>query len=413
MPTISTGYHRLLHRIGLFLLIHHCSYSVFTQCPSNQLLPNPSFEEMSCCPDGSDDSQCIVEWDEAVDFTSPDYYHVCGYMGNPGIYEPPPGFPNGQGCMGLSYMPQDQTDMLMTCLSVPLHIDSTYRFSAYCGFNKVMPFDPSQSPVIVTFWGDSSDCSYPAWTSMAGFPPDPWDALGSVTYTFDGDKGWVFGATPCFQPTRGYNQFIIAIDSTSVATAYAQYYFDVVELHTCVDLLAVDIIVGESCGVGANGSVDLTVSDGTPPYTFDWDIDGTGDFDDDEDQEGLAPGNYVVVVMDAVGLERCLNIYVPGTDVIPTAFDPVLPLCQHDPEIILPTTSTNTVPVTGTWTPSDTIFTDEPGWYTVYVSSGYVLLCRLIYSDRHHYQTIDNGRFSRIYRLHWRRLSDRSQWHDL
>ena len=56
-----------------------------------------------------------------------------------------------------------------------------------------------------------------------------------------------------------------------------------------------------SCFGLIDGSVDLTVSGATPPYTFDWDNDGTGDFDDTEDLSSIPAGNYVGVVIDANG----------------------------------------------------------------------------------------------------------------
>ena len=52
-----------------------------------------------------------------------------------------------------------------------------------------------------------------------------------------------------------------------------------------------------------NGQVDLTVNGGNPPYAFDWDYDGVGDFNDLEDQNSLSPGTYSVVVRDASGCE--------------------------------------------------------------------------------------------------------------
>ena len=52
---------------------------------------------------------------------------------------------------------------------------------------------------------------------------------------------------------------------------------------------------------GADGSIDLTPAGGTPAYTFDWDNDGTGDFDDPEDLTGIAGGVYTVVIKDSFG----------------------------------------------------------------------------------------------------------------
>ncbi|MBL4705765.1 MAG: T9SS type A sorting domain-containing protein [Flavobacteriales bacterium] len=54
-------------------------------------------------------------------------------------------------------------------------------------------------------------------------------------------------------------------------------------------------------GTGNNGATDLTASGGTGGYSYDWNNDGTGDFDDSEDLSGLTAGTYIVVVMDANG----------------------------------------------------------------------------------------------------------------
>ncbi len=73
-----------------------------------------------------------------------------------------------------------------------------------------------------------------------------------------------------------------------------------VEMITLVqpDLLILDSEISEN----ANGQlIDLSVSGGTPEYQFDWDNDGTGDFDDPEDLEISESGIYTVVVKDANG----------------------------------------------------------------------------------------------------------------
>jgi Secretion system C-terminal sorting domain/SprB repeat len=56
-----------------------------------------------------------------------------------------------------------------------------------------------------------------------------------------------------------------------------------------------------TCFGDTDGAIDISVSGGSTPYTFDWDNDGTGDFDDTEDLTGLSAGTYTVTVMEAGG----------------------------------------------------------------------------------------------------------------
>lgn len=75
------------------------------------------------------------------------------------------------------------------------------------------------------------------------------------------------------------------------------------------------------CNGVANGEVDLTVSGGTPPYTFLW-----SNFSGNEDLTGLSGGQYVVIITDANGCTRrdsvtinepaAITIAVSDTDVL-------------------------------------------------------------------------------------------------
>ncbi len=56
------------------------------------------------------------------------------------------------------------------------------------------------------------------------------------------------------------------------------------------------------CNGASSGAIDLDVTGGTGPYTYDWDIDGPDTPDDDvQDPTGLAAGTYTVTVTDANG----------------------------------------------------------------------------------------------------------------
>ncbi|MCC6413984.1 MAG: carboxypeptidase regulatory-like domain-containing protein, partial [Saprospiraceae bacterium] len=66
-----------------------------------------------------------------------------------------------------------------------------------------------------------------------------------------------------------------------------------------------------SCNTGANGSINLSVSGGTSPYTYDWSNDGEEDPDNDnQDISGLTAGLYSVTVTDANGCSDILNITI-------------------------------------------------------------------------------------------------------
>lgn len=64
---------------------------------------------------------------------------------------------------------------------------------------------------------------------------------------------------------------------------------------------------------GNNGTIDLTVAGGTGGYTYDWDNDGTGDFDDSEDLSGLTAGTYMVTVMDSNGCTGTTSVTITSS----------------------------------------------------------------------------------------------------
>lgn len=80
------------------------------------------------------------------------------------------------------------------------------------------------------------------------------------------------------------------------------------EIEVISDLATSATTVTES--TGSDGEIDLTVTGGIAPYTFDWDNDGTGDTDDTEDLTGLEGGEYTVIVVDANGCVDTLTITV-------------------------------------------------------------------------------------------------------
>ena len=74
--------------------------------------------------------------------------------------------------------------------------------------------------------------------------------------------------------------------------------------------------------MGNGGMINLSVSGGSPPYTYDWDTDENNDFDDPEDLEGLSAGTYLITVMDNNGCIASSSITLAKETVTGLTIDP-------------------------------------------------------------------------------------------
>ncbi|UKN01989.1 T9SS type A sorting domain-containing protein [Paracrocinitomix mangrovi] len=75
-------------------------------------------------------------------------------------------------------------------------------------------------------------------------------------------------------------------------------------------VINVDNVVDVTCFGDSDGAINVTITGGIAPYTYDWDNDGTGDFDDPEDLSGLTAGTYTLIVVDDLGTSDTLAITV-------------------------------------------------------------------------------------------------------
>ena len=63
--------------------------------------------------------------------------------------------------------------------------------------------------------------------------------------------------------------------------------------------LTVAAIINQiNCFDDATGKINLTISGGTSPFLYDWDIDGLGDNDDDDSLYNLSANDYHVFITD-------------------------------------------------------------------------------------------------------------------
>lgn len=157
------------------------------------LIPNPSFEDRTCCPQDRSQLYCAKDWIQASEPTT-DYLHTCGWMGWPDLPPPLP-FPDGEGCVGFRNGrvgnggngpagPSDDNpnwkEYAGACLLSPLKAGTAYRFEFWIGFTKAF-----NSPATdIVFYG-STDCvnlPFGIGDEYFGCPTNGpgWIELGSV-----------------------------------------------------------------------------------------------------------------------------------------------------------------------------------------------------------------------------------------
>lgn len=173
------------------------------------LVPNPSFEDYSCCPNTDSQLNCAISWDQASTATT-DYINTCDYL-TAGEQMLP--FPDGEGAIlfldgsaDTGSGPEVYKEYAGVCLNRPMEKDSIYRFKFHLGF-----LDEESSPTInFTFFG-SPNCANLPFTESVDCPtnyPD-WYLLESKLVTSDSDSPTWIEVTVDIQPEIDINALVI------------------------------------------------------------------------------------------------------------------------------------------------------------------------------------------------------------
>jgi gliding motility-associated-like protein len=191
-------------------------------------IPNPSFEDLNCCPNDRSQLNCAEGWIQASAPTT-DLIHQCGWYGWD-QFPPPTPFPDGEGIMGFrdgrrinNNNPEyEWKEYAGACLTAPLLKGETYRFEFHVGFVGAA----ESPPLEVTFFGSYS-CSFLPFGNGredVGCPTNAqgWVKLGEVLVS--GTREWVKSQ---IEITPEENLYAIAIGPPCIQTraVVSTYYF--------------------------------------------------------------------------------------------------------------------------------------------------------------------------------------------
>ena len=128
-------------------------------CPIDlptSLIPNPSFEDQTSCPDNENQLEKAIPWEQASAATT-DYMHLCGFTKHFFFPRVPLPFPDGEGGIGFRNGKPGSPNFKEStgsCLTEPMVAGTLYSLNLWVGFNS-----PSTSPEfeIVVFGADGCD----------------------------------------------------------------------------------------------------------------------------------------------------------------------------------------------------------------------------------------------------------------
>jgi len=190
------------------------------------LLPNGSFEDMSCCPTTLAEMPCVDSWVNGSTGGSADYFNTCGITSAGGIYGPPPApIPDGVGYTGFldiyKIFPsiEIRKEYIGLCLSSALTPAQAYTFE----------FDIANSNgafgITMAIYGTTSctNLPYAATTCPTDPPTTGWVLLGTVGMTPD-NIAWQTG-TIAFTAPSAIIGLLVGSNCTNASTVQSQRYF--------------------------------------------------------------------------------------------------------------------------------------------------------------------------------------------
>lgn len=158
---------------------------------------------------------------------------------------------------------------------------------------------------------------------------------------------WNSGSTPTSSTTAGLCSGNVAIQVTDGNGCITS---QTVSISQPTALSASGVVTNVKCNAACTGSIDLTPSGGTSPYSYSWSPAGSG-----QDPTGLCANNYSCVVTDANGCTTTSTFVITEPIALSLSFNKKDVLCNGNCNgAVRAVVSGGTSPYVYTWTPAGT-----------------------------------------------------------
>ncbi len=264
-----------------------CDCIGFGGSSATSLIPNPSFEDYTCCPTSVSMLYCADTWIQASTPTS-DYFNTCGYTS---IFTPPamplPGAAGGAGYAGF-YVFDGWKEYIGACLTAPMTAGTSYVLNAWVAWSNDSP------DLNFSFYG-TPNCSDLPWASVdCPVGSGAWMLLDQQAITLSTDGSW-YEVTLTFTPT--VDIYAVAMGGPCGFTGSDYNYYFVDEL-TLIDSLTFSGGGISETGDWCNGDLGLSADLDTTGGTWQWYQGGValvGETGSTLDVMATGPGTYQAV----------------------------------------------------------------------------------------------------------------------
>lgn len=242
-------------------------------------IPNPSFEDFTCCPSGYSQFNCLNTWTQGSSPTT-DYWNMCGSTGSTADELPEFPIPNGNGFVGFINMAGWQ-EYLSVCLDQPLSSDTIYELSFYLGHSVNSP----ELELAVFGTPNCNDIPFSGNDCPDGL--GDWVQIGS---TMVGDSaGWVQYSITLTPTTIMRGIAIGAVCSSGGSRAY--YYLDDLNISILEPNYPINVV---STGLYCNHDAILESSIDTSGGAWQWYLEGVALLSENDDSLNISANGYAL-----------------------------------------------------------------------------------------------------------------------